>query len=231
MLDSFIPEIKLIFQTNIMPNSSSPDELSVWKFILEILTYILSVIIAIWTILHASTVFIREQKKNREQRKDAEKQRLREFRWRQAEMAKTVIDEMQSDPLVQNAQFMMDWEERDYQKNDNEKSVIKINRKEVRHALRGEHSTPCRSEKYDLDIYIRGCFDYYFGYMEIINHLISIELITLEDVRFPLFYYCKKMEKTLAPNYKDYLKLFENKGALELIDSILELEAVSDASA
>ncbi len=119
------------------------------------------------------------------------KQRIKELRWRQASVAKTILDEMFSHKQSGNAVLMLDWNEdkRQYQIMDGGNEEISYD--EVIAAL-------CKTQLAALnnkERYVRECFDYFFYLLDRIEHNIEIELINFADVESPLQPYVKKINE------------------------------------
>lgn len=115
------------------------------------------------------------------------KQRIEEFRWKQANISKTIIDELLSDEKAQAALTMLDWPGRKFLLEDSEdkQKLVTVSRKDITKALRTKNDYGFD----DKEVYIRDCFDSLFNYFERIQHFIDIKLIDFQDVVFPVDYY------------------------------------------
>jgi hypothetical protein len=116
------------------------------------------------------------------------RQRDEELRWKQANVAKQLLDELFGHEYSENAVLMLDWNKskREYVVGD--ESLI-ISYEDVLTALTKEQSDSL-SEK---EIYIRECFDFFFYFIDRIKHYININLTNFEDIKAPLKPYAKKI--------------------------------------
>lgn len=159
------------------------------------------------SVIVAGIVAVVQIKRNRElrqhelaERNDTLEQRQRELRWKKAELAKTVLNEMFDNPYAADAMSMLDWGARDYDvktSRGGSAAVEEITSRDVFAALRiaERHFNP-------KERYIRDCFDNFFGVMQILQHYIEIDLIELKDVRYPFAYYADIMnDKRRAYEY------------------------------
>jgi hypothetical protein len=122
--------------------------------------------------------------------RQSRKQRDEELRWKQANVAKQLLDELfvQND-YSENAVLMLDWNrgKRDYIVG---KESILISYDDVLAAL-GKEQSESLSKK---DMYIRECFDFFFYFIDRIQHYININLTNSDDVQTPLKPYAKKIK-------------------------------------
>jgi hypothetical protein len=109
-------------------------------------------------------------------------ERMKSRRWKQAEMAKIVLDEVYNDEKARSALYMLDWNGRVY--SDGDRLTNPLSTEAVLVALRttNTHFQPD-------EMFVRDCFDRLFDYLERIEHYINISLITFEDVEHSLLYY------------------------------------------
>jgi hypothetical protein len=111
------------------------------------------------------------------------KQRADELRWKQAQSAKELLDDIHNHELSKQAVHMMDWEDEsaEYWIGDGEeKQKTAITYKEVLDAL-GKNAKNQRCGK--KEAFIRDCFDWFFYRVDRIEHYIRRGLIQFEDVR------------------------------------------------
>jgi hypothetical protein len=145
--------------------------------------------IASWTAavvggLVAAFVAIRQMKSNTEQRKS-------ELRWRQANAAKEIIDDMHCNSLAKNAVTMLDWSEGKHGCEFKEGKIIEISYlKDVIPALQ---KTQQDCSETDQDIAY--CFDWFFYFIDRIEHYIRTSLIEFEDVKDVFKPYNQKIKK------------------------------------
>jgi hypothetical protein len=125
-------------------------------------------------------------------------QRERDLRWRQAEVGKSLNDEMQTDERAWPALQMLDSERREF-KLPNEK-VLTVDRSDVAPAL-----DPQNDHRDEKSVYIQDCFDTLFYFMAMLEHYISNTLIREDDVAYPMEYYVPLMSK-MRPQVAAYLE-------------------------
>jgi hypothetical protein len=137
---------------------------------------------------------IYEMQQNREQRGE-------ELRWRRANVAKGILDELFSNPHSQFATLILDWSERqrEYEVKKGSNQVISYN--EVVAAL----GKAQQADLNDKEVFIRDCFDCFFYLIDRIDHSIRIKLISFEDVDAPLRRYAKKIE-IQKETYENFMK-------------------------
>lgn len=129
------------------------------------------------------------------------RQRQREHRWRQAEVAKTLLDEIWSNDASQAAMLMLDWTNREYEIEPG--VTVRIVVEDVVGALRTEDIS------FDLkEAYIRDCFDEFLDGLQRLEHYIDIDLIHFEDVEYPVAYYVEELTNLREP-VERYLKKYD----------------------
>lgn len=118
-------------------------------------------------------------------------QRAEELRWKQANAAKEIIKDIHSNNRAGNAAAMLDWSEGKCRLTfEGNKSVEISYEKDVIPALRKP-----LSECLDLDRDIVYCFDWFFYYINRIEHYIRTNLIEFEDVEDICRLYSKKIKR------------------------------------
>lgn len=116
---------------------------------------------------------------------------LREnLRWKRANAAKDFLSEIHDHHLASQAVTMLDWYDsrHDYEIKDHGKLTISY--KKVLSSLKKDQ----KQYLDEVDTFVRDCFDWFFYYIDRIEHYISIKLIRFEDV---------------GPVFKPYVKLIE----------------------
>ena len=136
-----------------------------------------------------------EMQQNREQRAE-------ELRWRRANVAKGILDELFSNPQSQYATLILDWSERQREYEIKKGYNQAISYDEVVAAV-GKMQEADLSDK---EVFIRDCFDCFFYLIDRIEHSIQIKLISSEDVDAPLRRYAKKIG-TQQETYDNFMKL------------------------
>lgn len=111
---------------------------------------------------------------------ESRKQRAEELRWKRANAAKELLDDIHHHELAASAVHMMDWcdGEADYQLVSGAPRET-ISYSEVLEALK-KNGREARRPK---EIYIRDCFDWFFYRIDRIEHYIRRGLIDFEDVK------------------------------------------------
>src|SRR5581483_6423003 len=100
--------------------------------------------------------------------------RERDLRWKQANAAKSLMDELFDDFKAKQATVMLDYEEREYEFNGSKQN---IERKDVIHALtRNTDENPTTK-----DIFIRDCFDNFLYYIDLLEQSINNTLFEQKD--------------------------------------------------
>lgn len=160
--------------------------LQIWQVKIAILGGLITAILAVWNAFQGL------------------KQRRIEHRWRQAEMAKKLWDNLISDTYAFNATFMLDGRIRTY------KHLIElglenteVNITDIQHAL----STPDNALT-PKDLYIQDCFDALLHSWAKAEHFITIGLIEEQDLIVPAEYYSQRVKE---PRIKNIFENFANK--------------------
>lgn len=134
----------------------------------------LGVVVAVW--------------KLRSDARATREQRNRDLRWRQAEAAKKLNDEMMTDVESWAAMQMLDYSGRTFKLPSNTSAVITHD--DVASTL-----NPMAVITDEKEIFIRDCFDKLFYHIAMLEHYISSTLIRAEDVAFPIEYYVPLLAK------------------------------------
>lgn len=166
---------------------------------------VLSVFVAIFVAWH-------QFEKNRQETKRSREQREEELRWRKASLARDVLNELWEDSYANDAMFMLDWSNREY--NIAKAKVERITRDEVWDALRIAPTNFNDKEKY-----VRDCFDHFFGMMQIIEHYISIKLLEFEDMKYPFNYFAGKLRQKREV-VEAFLKKYEYDKAIAFLNRL-----------
>ncbi len=143
---------------------------------------------AIGGILLAIVNYVSQQRLNRRQRELELKQNKLVLRWKQAEAAKKILDEMHADKNAAAAMKMLDW-------NDVKFEVVPGKREVI---WEEDYVKALRTKNLDFtekEMFIRNCFDNLFYYMAMMEHYVKSDLILLQDVAFPLDYYLNTMKR------------------------------------
>lgn len=119
-------------------------------------------------------------------------QRIKELRWKQANLAKELLDEMFEDKYSMAAMLMLDWDGREF-------NIVEGKNEEISYdELPAALTTDADSMKkgfYQKQVFIRDCFDRFFYHLDRLEWCIKTDLILFEDVSFPTSYYIERMKK------------------------------------
>ena len=137
---------------------------------------------------------IYEMQQNREQRVD-------ELRWRRANVAKEILDELFSNPHSQNATLILDWSDRQREFEIKKGNSQTISYGEVLAAL----GKAQQSAFDDKEVFITDCFDCFFYLIDRIENSVRLKLISFEDVDAPLRRYAKKI-RVHRETYENFMK-------------------------
>ncbi len=144
----------------------------------------------------------------------ATRQRAADMRWKQAEMAKTCIDELSKCCFAQCAMKMLDWSGRSFECGSRKTGPITAETR--RRALRTEGAVfaPESDEQF-----IRDAFDELFDGFERLEHFIRIDLIRFEDVENAYAYYLDRPARpTERPVAEKFLTEYNFGLALPFLD-------------
>jgi len=166
---------------------------------------------AAWTVL----TYTRSQRREREQRDAELKQRQGEHRWRLAQAAKTLLDEMLSDAKAQAALDMLDSWTRSYDVGPGKPVVITVS-----DWLDALQSAPDAASDL-IGTFVRDSFDALFYYFAMLEHYVSNEFVLFADVRFPMRYYVAILaeDKTI---HEQYLRHFDQTHTLAFLERFSE---------
>jgi hypothetical protein len=142
------------------------------------------------------------------------RQRADELRWKQANAAKELLDDIHNQELARQAIHMLDWSEggAEYKIRD-DGLICRINYPDVLKALamnRGEAQD-------DRSAYIRDCFDWLFYRIDRIEHYIRRGLIQFDDVEDVFRVYAREVAKH-EQVYRDFLHFHEYDLARQFFD-------------
>lgn len=118
------------------------------------------------------------------------KQRFAELRWRRAKAAKEILDDIHHHQRASSACTMMDWHEGAHEYEIQPDVRHKISYPQIIAALR-KGQTQCKDAH---EVFIVDCFDWFFYFIDRIEHYIRSGLVDYEDVA-PVFKpYASKMQ-------------------------------------
>jgi hypothetical protein len=122
--------------------------------------------------------------------------RAEELRWKRANAAKDLLDDIHNHELEKNAVHMLDWcnGEAEYEIARGQKAIISYADVLAALAKNTGHSPDPK------DVFIRDCFDWFFYRVDRVQHYINRGLIDFEDVGAVLKIYAKE----ISTNWKIY---------------------------
>jgi hypothetical protein len=176
---------------------------------------------AIWTAVWAvgqwrqeATWRRQDQQKELETRRAELAQREIELRWKQAGLAREMLDEIFDYGPSNNAWRMVDGEE-DY--SDDKGNSYRIDMNLVRRALPQPWNDDCGGP----DVYVRWCFDALLYYLERLEQSLQIAIVRLDDLAAGVTYYIALMAKD-KKLFRDYAKLICFNGAIAFMERFPE---------
>lgn len=146
--------------------------------------------------------------------RQSRRQRYEELRWKQANIAKQLLDELFGHEYSENAVLMLDWNkgQRKYVVGN---EFLIISYRDVLLALKKEQSDSLS----DKEMYIRECFDFFFYFVDRIKHYININLINFDDIKAPLKCYARKINDNREVYYS-FMQAQEYKYAEKLLKQL-----------
>lgn len=141
----------------------------------------------------------------------------RDLRWKQAELARTLLDEIFDYGPSNDAWRMVDGEET---YSDEKGNIYVINMDLVRQAL----PKPWNEDRGGLEVYVRWCFDALLYYLERLEQSVQIKLVRIEDLTAPTSYYIALMAKDEKDKklFHDYAELIRFHGAIAFMNRFPE---------
>ena len=171
------------------------DSTSIWQIVAWLATAIGAVTAAVFG---AYNIF-RSQQQSR-----------RDLRWRCAEMALKLIDELHDDTRSSHALLLAD--NMSITPDQPAEASSKITPETAFQALAASDSETSA----EID-YVRSCFDRLFYYLDRIEHFIRVGLIEFQDVSTPFEYYAEVLAKRKSV-VSDYLNRTRYRRVVEFLD-------------
>jgi hypothetical protein len=156
----------------------SPQTMTAWKDFGQLLGYFVAVPVAVVGLIKA----IYEIGASR-------KQRAEELRWKQANAAKELLDDIHNHELAKQAVHMLDWSEGSAEYKINDDLKIAISYPDVLKALALNQGDVCT----EWQAYIRDCFDWFFYRVDRVEHYIRRGLIQFADVEDVFSVYAREI--------------------------------------
>jgi len=150
---------------------------------------------------------VAELRRANQERADALLERKEQFRWRQAEMARSILDQAWSDPHARTAMRMLDWSGLIF--DDGGRKTKQITPPDIYKALRTENTIFGPDAQF-----IRDCFDQLFDYFERIEHYLYIDLVNWQDIEGRFRYYVELLANQKAL-YSNFLTTYNYSGCLK----------------
>lgn len=141
------------------------------------------------------------------------RQREIELRWKQAQLAKELLDEIEENILIRNAKNLIDRPEYEYHVGENQTEII--SQEEVINSIGKEVESLVHlnaKEKFTIE-----CLEELFMKFERLEHLIVIQLIEFDDICDPLYWWVKVMTQK-HNNYEEFLVKYEYGQAINFLN-------------
>jgi len=149
------------------------------------------------------------------------RQRRIEHRWKQAELGKTILDELFADAFARDACYMLDVVRRRYPALEAKDKTV--SREEVLAALRLAQQRaerrarqPALDDLSDKHIFICDCFDVFFYRLNRLEHFIETGLVRFDDVITPLEYYAERIRPD-RDVFTTHMMFFQHERAVKLL--------------
>jgi hypothetical protein len=156
-----------------------------------------------------------DQAKERESKRTELLQREQELRWKQAELARTMLDGIFDYDASNDAWRMVDGETEGY--NDSRGNSHHIDMNLVRASLPGDWNDDSGGPQ----VYVRWCFDALFYVLEQLEHSVELGILRFEDLEAPLAYYVALMAKD-KKIFQDYAERIRFHRAVLLMERFPE---------
>lgn len=147
--------------------------------------------------------------------------RERELRWKQAESAKELLDDLGESEGAQEAFRMLDWDGLEYEISPGLKKQI----------TESDYVLALRIWPLDFDqkeAFIRDAFDQLFAHMATLEHYLQAKLVRFEDVQFPYDYYMPTINRN-RQTFEAFLEFYQLRLAQQFLgrlnDSLGEMAA------
>jgi len=149
------------------------------------------------------------------------KQRAEELRWKQAQAAKELLDDVHHDKLASQAIHMMDWADGSAEYEIRDELSVVVNYPTVLNALALNQGESCDEQC----AYIRDCFDWFFYRVDRIEHDIRRGLIQFEDVQEVFKVYAREVGYH-EDVFNSFLRFHEYNLAREFFERFRRLSSV-----
>jgi hypothetical protein len=147
-------------------------------------------------------------------------QRKEDLRWKQAESAKTIIDEWMDDKRAYDFCKMIEYDNRSFKNEEGHEFFTDT--EFIKEALNDKDEKTARSKREVDKRCIRDSCDSFLYYTEMMNQGREGNLYLLENLLFPLRYYLERMqEKKIYQTVRGYACDNKYKGSVKLFGEIL----------
>jgi hypothetical protein len=194
--------------------TSGTDPWEHWSFVATIFAAIWA---AVWAVKQFRDETARrrtDQEKERESKQADLRHAEQELRWKQAKLARKMMDAIFDYDPSNDAWRMVDGEEQGYKDSQGNQYHITIGM--VDHALR----VPWTDDSGGPEVYVRWCFDALFYYLEQIEHSIQLGHLRFEDVEASAGYYVALMGKNgeLKERFQKYAEVIRFRRAVQFLE-------------
>ena len=139
-------------------------------------------------------------------------------KWKVLEFVANEMKEFENEPEVQNAMYMLDWDEKEillYPDEEGDEKWELVDSEMVYKSLE-----PNGRRFDEAEVAIRDSFDLFFSYLEGFEHYILTGLVKYENLYPYITYWLDKIsagDKDLTKRIRQFLKTYEYTGVINLI--------------
>jgi hypothetical protein len=158
------------------------DDVELVSKVVQSLAGLVTIVVAIWALRKGRE----ELKMARAQRQSETDQRKEDLRWKRAEKAKEYLDFIHVHPKAGSAVTMLDhglWPAYCSSFEVRKDRLIDVCWNDVLATFQGESSSAEVALQNEKTVFIEDCFDWFFYYVDQLEHYIQINLIDFNDVR------------------------------------------------
>jgi hypothetical protein len=127
--------------------------------------------------------------------------RARELRWKQAELAKELLDDLFTNQSAKDALQMIDFNKFSFKIQEG-KEMEEITRQQVLESM-----NPQKTQFTSKELFIRDRFDTLYYYIDRLERSLKSDLVIFDDIQPTLYYYVRKMSLERHA-YEQYLSNF-----------------------
>jgi hypothetical protein len=146
-------------------------------------------------------------------------QRMEDLRWKQAEAAKKLIDEWLTDEEAYDFCKMLEYENRVFINENGDR--FSVNNDLITSALTTEDENINIPHEVNRR-FVRDCLDAFLYFTELMQQGLQSNLYLLENLKFPLGYYVKKMKEVkLYQSINEYAKRYGYDDSIKLLSNFI----------